>query len=102
MARRHIFMAPEMLHHYEDVRRTIVHKIQQDLHTLALQLGQTEDQASSKIDTLFATFSGDWSLYILTGSPAIKTSIQNDATIPWLDTDVSGQTIRQRLLNRLN
>lgn len=37
----------------------------------------------------------------LTGSRSIATAITNDATLPWLDTVVAGQTLRQRLVARL-
>lgn len=83
-------------------RKFTVFGIQQDLHAAAIALGQTEEQAETKIDLLFSTFAAEWSLYMLTGSPAIITSIQNDATIGWLDTDVAGVSIRQRLINRLS
>jgi hypothetical protein len=85
----------------ERLRKGIIAKIQYDLFNAALGLGQTEAQAVAKIDALFAAYSGDWALYILTGSPAVSTSIQNDATLPWLSTLVAGVSIRQRILNRL-
>jgi hypothetical protein len=87
--------------HREWQRKHDIWHIQRDLFDAAIGLGQTDAQATAKIDALFATFAADWSLYILTGNPAIVTAIQDDATLPWLDTDVSGQSIRARLINRL-
>jgi hypothetical protein len=86
----------------ERARKAILWRVQRDLYNAAVTLGQTDAQATAKIDALFSTFAGEWSLYILTGSPAIITAIQNDATIPWLNTQVDGQTIRQRLIARLS
>lgn len=83
-------------------RRHLVLKTIKDLFDAAIQSGQTDVQAEAKIDELFTTYAAEWSIYILAGVPAIITSIQNDATMPWLDTDVAGVTIRQRLINRLS
>jgi hypothetical protein len=83
-------------------RRLAVYRLQKDLHDAALTLGQTTVQADTKIDTLFSTFAAEWAIYVLTGSPSIITAITDDVTIPWLDTDVGGTTIRQRLINRLS
>lgn len=82
-------------------RTFMVWTIQRDLYDAALSLGQTDAQARTKIDTLFTTFAAEWSIYVLTGSPSITTAILTDVTIPWLDTDVSGTSIRTRLANRL-
>lgn len=86
----------------ERERKVTVWRVQRDLHAAALNLGQTDAQATAKIDLLFSTFAGEWSLYVLTGAPAITTAIQNDITLTWLNTGVGGQTIRQRLINRLS
>lgn len=83
-------------------RRHLVLKTVKDLFDLAISLGQTETQAEAKIDALFEAYAAEFSIYILVGSPAITTAIQNDATLPWLDTDVAGLSIRQRLINRLS
>ena len=83
-------------------RRHLVLQTTKDLYDAAIALGQTDVQAEAKIDDLFATYAAEWSIYILVGNPTIITSIQNDATLPWLDTDVQGLTIRQRLINRLS
>ena len=86
----------------EEARKEAVWIIQRDLFKLAKDLGQTNQQAITKVDQLFSTFAAEWAIFVLTGSDSINDAIQNDATIAWLDTDVSGQTIRQRLLNRLS
>lgn len=86
----------------ETFRKGNVWKIQNDLAKAAAGLGQTAQQIEIKVDLLFSTFAAEWAIYVLTGSPAIVTAIQNDVTLPWLDTDVSGLTIRQRLINRLS
>lgn len=86
----------------EATRKTLVFKIQHDIVVAAETLGQTDAQADAKVDTLFSTFASEWSIYILTGATAIITAIQNDASIAWLDTDVAGTSIRQRLINRLS
>lgn len=82
-------------------RKLTVWQVQKVLFDVATGLGQTAEQAHTKLDALFTTFAAEWAVYVLTGSSAIITAIQNDATIPWLDTDVGGTTIRQRLINRL-
>jgi hypothetical protein len=86
----------------EEQRRLTVYRLQKDLYDAALTLGQTPAQADDKIDTLFSTFASEWSIYILAGATAIVTAITDDITIPWLDTDVAGTTIRLRLTNRLS
>jgi hypothetical protein len=83
-------------------RIELIWKIQNDLAKLAAGLGQDATQIETKVDLLFSAFAAEWAIYTLTGSPAIVTAITDDITIPWLDTDVSGTTIRQRLLNRLS
>jgi len=86
----------------EQVRKDLVRNIINDLLTLARTLGQNQTQATTKVEALFLTFAAEWNLYMFAGSTAIITAIQNDATLPWLDTDVAGLTIRQRLVNRLS
>jgi len=83
-------------------REELVMRTQHDLAAAARGLGQTGGQIRTKVDSLFSTFASEWSIYILVGSTAIIDAIQNDATLPWLDTDVSGTSIRQRLINRLS
>lgn len=92
----------ENLRERELSRRVIVWKIQNDLATLAVSLGQSNAQIENKVDALFSTFAAEWSIYIFTGASAIIDAIQNDATLPWLDTLASGLTIRQHLINRLS
>jgi hypothetical protein len=90
--------------HFKDARirrfRT-VDKIQADLATFAQGLGQTETQTAAKLETLFSTFPSQWTLYLLVGSTAINSAIANDVTIGWLDFDVNGTPLRERILNRL-
>lgn len=86
----------------EHERKRVVYNVQKDLYSLALDLGQTDAQAREKIDGLFAAFASEWALYVLTGSPAINAAIANDAALSWLNLDANGQTIRQRLINRLS
>lgn len=89
------------LHSEEWLRKETIWRVQNDLVTLALGLGQSTAEAATKVDALFSTFAAEWAIYVLTGSPAIITAIQDDATIPWLDLDIAGTSIRQRLINRL-
>jgi hypothetical protein len=83
-------------------RLDVLQQLQVDLYAAATSLGQTDAQAKQKIDDLFSAYPGEWSIYALVGASAIVTAIQNDATLPWLDTLVGGLTIRQRLINRLS
>ena len=85
-------------------RQAVVQQAQLDLYDAALDLGQTTAQAIAKIDDLFATFASEWFLWLLDEHPSLVTAIQNDATIPWLDTEyppASGVDLRQRIINRL-
>jgi len=84
------------------LRQKTVDYVQIDLANYATSLGQTRTQIEDKLDTLFNTFASEWSIYLLVGATGIIDAIQNDVTIPWLDTDISGTTIRQRLINRLS
>lgn len=79
-----------------------VQEVVRDLYSAARNIGQTDAQAKSKIQDLFNTFAAEWSVYALVGADGIVTGIQNDVTLPWLDTDVAGTSIRQRLINRLS
>ena len=83
-------------------REAIVSELIRDLTVAAEGLGQTAAQVDAKLDALFLTFGNEWDTFERTGSTAIITTIQNDATLLWLDTDVAGTTIRQRLINRLS
>ena len=86
----------------EWARKIVVATITRDLAVFAVTSGQTRAQTSAKIEQLFSTFAGEWSLYILAGSDALKTALANDVTIAWLDTDVNGTPLRTRLINRLS
>lgn len=90
------------LERQEEDRKFIIAKIQNDLATYAASLGQTSVEIENKVDALFNTYAIEWVTYRAIGDPTIITSIQNDTTMPWLDTDISGETIRQRLIDRLS
>ena len=85
----------------QDTRSALVQQLQEDLVQSARNIGQTDEQIDTRLDELFGTFSGDWSLFILTGSDVIATSIQNDTTLNWLDLSVGAKTVRERLIERL-
>ena len=60
-------------------------------------------QVQDKLDQLLSAYPGEWSIFFLTGaSSAITAAITTDTTLPWLDTNVAGVTLRQRILNRLS
>ena len=62
-----------------------------------------DDQVQDKLDQLLSAYPGAWSIFFLTGaSSAITAAITTDTTLPWLDTNVAGVTLRQRILNRLS
>lgn len=82
-------------------RNVVVRKLVNDLYSAGRTLGLTKAQALGYVNELFNAFPGEWAVYVIVGADGIITSIQNDATLPWLDTDVAGVTIRQRLINRL-
>ena len=86
----------------EEDRKRIVYKIQHDLIGLARGLGQTQAQVRTKLEELFTTFSAEWALYILVGSDSLRTAIEADVTLSWLNVGVAGTSIRQRLVNRLS
>jgi len=72
-----------------------------DLTRLATQLGQTGTQAREKVEALFRTFVKEVYLYEILGTDDLAVAIAADTTLAWLNVDVSGLTIRQRLVNRL-
>jgi hypothetical protein len=76
--------------------------IQRDLASFAMSQGYTANQARTAIEALFRTFALQWFLYLVCGADDIVTAIQNDATLSWLNQNAGGQTIRQRLINRLS
>jgi hypothetical protein len=84
------------------VREDKVQKLQRDLMEFAVSQGYTANQARNAIEALFRTFVTEWFLYLVCGSDDITTAIQDDITLTWLNTQVGGQTIRQRLINRLS
>lgn len=72
-----------------------------DIIEFGIGRGYTDAQVRGALNDLFNTYAAEWSVYVFIGADGIVTALQNDATIPWLNLDASGQTIRQRLINRL-
>lgn len=78
-------------------------RIIRELEMAGQVLGLDDADIQAKLNQLFSAYPGEWAIYFVTGANlAIVPAITNDTTIPWLDTDVSGTTLRQRLVNRLN
>lgn len=93
------------LRQQERVRRNIVHEIIDDLIFAAQDLGAGEGIAQQRLNDLFTSFATDWTNYIIVADDTIITTIQNDATLGWLDTEYppsSGTTIRERIIARLS
>jgi hypothetical protein len=67
----------------------------------AVTAGQTNTQARDKVEQLYRLFATETFLYTLLGTSDLADAIQADVTLPWLDIDVSGKTIRQRLIEKL-
>ena len=82
-------------------REHVVVKIQHDLASFAVSRGYSQNQTAAALDTLFNTFATEWVLFLLVGSTVIKNAIADDVTIPWLDTNIGGKTLRERLIDRL-
>lgn len=72
-----------------------------DLVDFGVGQGFNDNQIQGALLDLFETYPTEWFLYIFVGSDNISTAITNDVSLTWLDLDANGQTIRQRLLNRL-
>lgn len=87
--------------HDEIERKRVVYRIQSDLYDFAAGRGFTTTQRRNALNDLFNTFASEWSVYIFMGADGIVDAITNDVTLSWLDLDANGQTIRQRLINRL-
>lgn len=81
--------------------RSAVHKAISDLITFGVDTAYTDPQIRSALDDLFSTYGGEWGVYVLVGATAIIDAIANDTTMPWLDLDAGGQTLRSRLIDRL-
>lgn len=84
-----------------DDRLRSIDNIVTDLADFGIAQSYTNNQIRGALLGLFETFPTEWFLYIFVGSELIKDAITNDATLPWLDLDANGQTIRTRLVNRL-
>jgi hypothetical protein len=83
-------------------RLRILDRVMTDMFSFGKQQGFSNGQIRGAIESLFRTFINEWSLWEYSGADDLVTAIQNDATLSWLDLDASGQTIRQRLVNRLS
>lgn len=82
-------------------RKRAVYIAISDLIDFGLGEGYTDNQVKGAVNSLFEAYPGEWSIYILVGSDAIKTAIQNDVTLPWLNTAVGQSTVRAQLIARL-
>lgn len=83
-------------------REAVTDKAISDLVDFAIGQGYTDNQITTALRDLLQTFGIEWFLYERVGHPALATAIAADATLPWLDLDASGLTIRQRLINRFS
>lgn len=83
-------------------RLRVIDDIVVDLTRFGNTQGYTPAQLRNAIADLFALSLEQWCGYVLFAAQDIITTVQNDATLPWLDLDASGQTIRQRLINQLS
>jgi hypothetical protein len=83
-------------------RVRVVDDIIVDLVRFGASQGYTANQLRNAIGDLFSLSLEQWCGYVLFAAQDIITTVENDATLPWLDLDASGQTIRQRLINRLS
>lgn len=89
----------------EAAYRSRLHTIlsaQADLAAFGLSNGYSQNQIRGALEELFTAFLSEWMLYLLTGSSALATAIEADATLSWLDLDANGQTIRARITTRLS
>lgn len=86
----------------EEERKNILRKVYTDLVILARSLGQTPAQARGVVESLFRTFTAEVFLYTFLGTDDLAVAITEDTTLAWLNFDVAGTPIRQRLVNRLS
>jgi len=95
----------EVFREQEYRRKIKIWRTQKDMVDAGTSLGLSSTQIDSTIDSLFSTFPGEWSAFVLTGAEAIITAIQDDTTLNFLNAEYppgSGVTIRERLVNRLS
>jgi hypothetical protein len=88
----------------ERERRLTVWKIQDYLVHAAIDNGANAIVAGQRVDELFGTYGGSWSVYVLTGANQIVTDIDTDTGIGWLDTEYpagGGKTVRERVITQL-
>lgn len=77
-------------------------QIQADLIRFGKTQGYTPAQISGAVQDLFDTFPQEWLAYLLASTPALANAISADITLSWLNIDVGGVSLRQRLINRLS
>jgi hypothetical protein len=94
----------EDLQRSEATRKETVWTIQNYLGHAAIDNGATALVAGERVDELFGTYGGSWSIYVLTGANQIVTDVDTDTGIGWLDTEYpsgGGKTIRERVITQL-
>ena len=87
---------------YRAERQEVLDSIVHDLTDFAIAQGYTDPQIQGALETFFETFAPYVTAYLQVGGSTISDAISNDVTIAWLDTDAGGETIRERLINRLS
>lgn len=88
----------------QEERRLVIWTIQDYLVHAAIDNGADAIVAGQRVDELFGTYGGSWSVYVLTGANQIVTDIDTDTGIGWLDTEYpagGGKTVRERVINQL-
>jgi hypothetical protein len=83
-------------------RQEVLDRIVTDLVDFGISQAYTDPQIKGALYTFHETFALDIFLYLQVGNGTLVAAIANDVTIPWLDIDVSGTPLRQRLINRLS
>lgn len=103
-------LGPDEVHYVDHLmqleisRKKTVWKIQDYLLNAAIDSGADAILAGERVDELFGTYGGSWSVYVLTGANQIVTDIDTDTGIGWLDTEYpsgGGKTIRERVITQL-
>lgn len=99
------FDALQHLQAQRGLREQTVWSIQNYLANAAIDNGAAAIVAGERVDELFGTYGGSWSIYVLTGANQIVTDIDTDTGIGWLDTEYpagGGKTVRERVITQLN
>lgn len=92
----------ELLRSQESARKEVVLAAQARLVSLLRRGGQSTAEAETSLQDFGSTFGAELVQFILFETTAAVAAIAADVTLAWLDTDVSGTTIRQRLINQLS